>query len=427
MRQSSFERASVHIRSSPFERSETPRFSAMFAGLMSPRLRTILPWLGVAVSALAIIKATTFPSGTSTHGWSFSLASGDAAIAEIIQNILLFIPLGICLTLARVRPVLAIALGAALSFSVEFSQQWIPGRDPSVGDILNNTISTALGVAITRTAPRWLLVSPERSAAQALGTAILAVLVWTGTGIALRPTVPVGPFQTTLRPDFNYFSRYQGDVVFAKIVQGSLTVKAVWPPPAEQSFRSAPLVVMMDAEGHRAVLLSEDRTDLALRYDMLAVRLRLEQPDLRWRGAFAPLAPGDTFTTGTWHDDGHVCLGLNTQSRCNLGYTLGDGWKLIFFPEHFAPWLNALIDGLWVMGCVFFMGIWAGRSPPARGIFARIAVGIVLVGLVVVPWVTGLKGTTLVEWVCALLGIEFGLVVGTRSLRSWNDLVDPAA
>ena len=391
---------------------------------MSPRLRTILPWLGVAISALAIIRATTFPSGVSTHGWSFSLASGDAAVGEIIQNILLFIPLGICLTLAGVRPLVSVALGAALSFSVEFSQQWIPGRDPSVGDILNNTISTALGVALTRTAPRWLLTSPARSAWQALGAALVTILAWTGTGIALHPTLPPGPFQQIARPDYNFWGLYQGDVLWTKIVQGSLTVKAVAPDQAPG--RTSPLAAMIDAEGNRAIILAVDRQDLALRYDMPAVHARLEQPDLRWRGAFADIAPRDTFTAGTWHDAGRVCLGLNNKLRCNLGYTIGDGWKLIFFPEHFPEWLNALIDGLWVMGCVFFMGIWAARTASEasaqdgagrrRTAMARLAVAIVLVGLIVVPWLTGLKGTTLVEWAGGLLGIEFGLVVGTRTL-----------
>ena len=386
-----------------------------------------LAWIGVALSALAIIRATTFASGTSTHGWSFSLASGDAAVGEIIQNLLLFLPLGICLTLAGVRPLIAIPLGAALSFSVEFSQQWIPGRDPSVGDIVCNTASTAIGVALTRTAPRWLFASPARAAWQTLGAAIVAILAWTGTGIALHPVVPAGPFQTIVRPDFNYYSLYQGTVLRARVLYGSLAVRATLPDPP--SYRSAPLAALIDAEGHRAIVLSVDRHDLALRYDMLAVRARLEQPDLRWRNALAPpsIAPGDTFNAGTWHDGKTVCLGVNNHSRCNLGYTVGDGWKLIFFPEHFSGWLTDTIDGLWVLGCVFFVGLWAARAASEttapdraarrRAATARIAVAMLLIGLIVVPWITGLKGTTLVEWVCALLGIEFGLIVGTRSLQ----------
>jgi len=79
--------------------------------------------------------------------------------------------------LAGVRPLRAIAIGFGLSFSVEFLQQWIPGRDPSTGDIITNTASTAIGVALVVFAPRWLWVPPHPATSQALGTAAPAVLV----------------------------------------------------------------------------------------------------------------------------------------------------------------------------------------------------------------------------------------------------------
>src|SRR5882672_10220214 len=150
------------------------------------RAKKRIAWAVVAVSALAILVATLHPGGAQiAPGWSFTLTSGDAALAELIQNLLLFIPLGIFLTLAGVRPLRAVALGALLSFAVEFAQQWIPGRDPSVGDIVCNSISTALGVTLVRFAPQWLTTAPRRSAWQALATAVAAVLVWIGTGAML--------------------------------------------------------------------------------------------------------------------------------------------------------------------------------------------------------------------------------------------------
>src|SRR5882762_11083197 len=117
--------------------------------------------IAVAVSVLAILVATLHAGGTKiAPGWSFSITSGDAALAELIQNLLLFIPLGLSLTLAGVRPLRVVAIGALLSFAVEFTQQWIPGRDPSVGDIVCNSISTALGVLLVVTAPLWLWAPP---------------------------------------------------------------------------------------------------------------------------------------------------------------------------------------------------------------------------------------------------------------------------
>src|SRR5947207_11513956 len=117
--------------------------------------------IGIVLSILSVAGICFFtlrPGGyTFTRTWSFYLTSGDAALAELIQNLILFIPLGIGLALALPRrPVAAVFLGALLSFGIEFAQQYIPGRDPSVGDVVANTISTALGVLLVVSARVWL-------------------------------------------------------------------------------------------------------------------------------------------------------------------------------------------------------------------------------------------------------------------------------
>ena len=77
----------------------------------------------VALSTLGILIATLHSAGTELPpGWSLTLTSGDTALAELIQNLLLFIPLGISLVLAGVRPLRAVAIGAGLSLTVEFLQ-----------------------------------------------------------------------------------------------------------------------------------------------------------------------------------------------------------------------------------------------------------------------------------------------------------------
>src|SRR5207237_3772517 len=125
----------------------------------------------VALSTLGILIATLHSAGTELPpGWSLTLTSGDTALAELIQNLLLFIPLGASLVLAGVRPLRAVAIGAGLSTTVEFLQQWIPGRDPSLGDIIRNSNSTAIGVALVVFAPRWLWPLRRRAPWQALPT-----------------------------------------------------------------------------------------------------------------------------------------------------------------------------------------------------------------------------------------------------------------
>jgi len=308
-------------------------------------------WAAAAAATLAICIATLHSGGGSTlSGWSFYLTSGDAALAELIANLILFIPLGITLTLTGLKPMRVIAAGALLSFTVEFLQQWIPGRDPSLGDIVANTNSTALGVLLVVAAPLWLLVSPRRSAWQALSTAIIAVLVWSGTAAMLRQNFPPLPYTVVLNPDFEHFGHYNGKVIDVRPGNARMDITAIaaTKPPR----RTSPLIAVMGQHDEKVLMLSVHGSDLTLRYSMPALRVTLEQPDLRLRGALRGIAPSDTFTAATWHDSTDICLRLNSTQRCGLGYTIGDGWKLIYYPESWAPWQLALINTLWLAGCV---------------------------------------------------------------------------
>jgi len=320
-----------------------------------------IPIILSILSAAGILFLTLRPSGEEFHRWSFYLTSGDDALAGLLQNLILFIPLGAALTLAGVRPFRVVAIGALLSFSVEFAQQYIPGRDPSLGDIVCNTISTALGVLLVVAAPIWLWAPPRRSVWQARVTALVAVLVWYGTGVMLRQAFPPLPYHVVMTPQIPHFGYYEGGAVL-KVTPGvrSLEVRAVaapYPPG-----RTSPLIAVLDRNDERVLLLSVAGPDLTLRYDMPALRWTLEQLDLRLRGAMKSVAPRDTFIAATWHDSTNICLRVNATERCHLGYTIGDGWKLIFYPQGRPPWTLDLINTLWMVGCVIGVGFWAARG-----------------------------------------------------------------
>jgi hypothetical protein len=384
-------------------------------------------WALVALSVAAILLATLHPDGRYTpSGWSWTFGSGEAALAEALQNLILFIPFGIGVALCGARLSRAALLGALLSFAVEFAQQWIPGRDPSLGDLVSNTISTTLGAALVQLAPRWLTVPPARSGRHALGAATLAILVWLGTAAALRPTFPSPPYSVISRPDPNSLRQYEGEILEAKLQDGMLYAKATFPsqPPP----RPAPLAEILDVHGHRATVLAVAGRDLTMRYAMPAQTLTLGHPELRWDHALAQVAPADTFIATTGREGSRLCMAVNTDWRCDLGYTIGDGWQLIFSPEHWPSWLLAIINACWVAGWTVGVGFWAGRTSmkeDAEGRrraakLAKIAVAIVLLGMIVVPLTTHLKGSGLGEWVGGLLGLELGLVLGSRT---WNDLI----
>jgi hypothetical protein len=354
------------------------------------------------------------------QGWTFDLFAGEAALAELIQNLLLFLPLGACLVLAGVRPFTAIIIGFALSGSVEFLQQWIPGRDPSVGDIICNTVSTALGAAVAVRARAWLFPPPQRSAWLALGIAGAALLAWLGTGLVLQPVIPPSPYYDAWTPDYQFWGHYRGTVLAARLDGVTLAQSAFdgqallehgaplhvtvvasnhWPD------RPSPLVALLDNPGHKVLVLAVHGRSLAARYYTKAEALTLEPPDLRWRKALAGIAPQDTFVAQMWRGADGVCLAVNSGRRCGFGYTIGDGWKLIYFPQGFPAWMYAVLNVMWVGGWVLGVGWWgttAGEGGRGR---ATAATAIVLLGLIVVPVITGLKATPIQEWIGALGGL----------------------
>jgi VanZ like family len=409
--------------------------------------------LGIILSILsfgAICFFTLRPGGTEyTRSWSFYLTSGDAALAELIQNLLLFMPLGIGLTLVsplsrRERgsggedlrwPYAVVGIGGFLSFCVEFAQQYIPGRDPSLGDIVANTISTALGVLLVVAAWFWLFAPPRRAAWQALAMAGIAVLAWIATAELVKQSFPPFPYNVVLTPDWENFGHYQGKVLEVHPslhARMDIRVLAAPYPPG----RTAPLIAVLAAGDERVWVLSVDGEDLSLRYDMPALHLLLEQPDLRFRGALHGVAPRDTFTAATWHDTTDICLAVNSRQRCGLGYTIGDGWKLIFYPEGRPAWQLGVINALWLMGCVIGVGFWhaRGRRRTPEGaegttekVLGRVAIVIAILGSIIVPLATDLNATPVYEFLAVIGGILLGNVLGNWNRPHSSFLQKPSA
>ena len=412
---------------------QVPDLPVTFRVPHSPfRIRTV----GLALSVLAICIATLRPDGhTLPTGWTFALAAGDEAAAELIQNLLLFIPFGVALALRSPSPERRggqgvrtergggqgvrhlLLAGVALSFTVEFLQQWIPGRDPSLGDIVTNGLSTLLGGAIVWTAPRWLHPPDTRAPWWSLGAATVAAAAWLATGWLFQPSFPHSTYYDRWTPDIPKWPNYKGQIEWATLgtqvlEQGPIggderslaadepiRVHATAGAPTEGR---APLFTITGEDGHDVFILGVDRKDLLIVYRTRAAALTLARPDLRVRNALAAVQPGDTFTVAARR----ACV----NRACSLGYTIGDAWKLIFFPEHFPPWALGLLNAMWVGGGLLGVGLWGslGRRHLATGAALLLAAATLGFG----PGLVGLKPTPLCEWLGAAAGLAVGWLAG---------------
>jgi len=86
------------------------------------------------------------------NGWDQSVRS--TGLRDILINLVIYIPIGFTGFLWRgwrsrlTRLGCPLLTGALLSFTVETLQRYVPGRVPGLTDVVCNTISTALGLAL---------------------------------------------------------------------------------------------------------------------------------------------------------------------------------------------------------------------------------------------------------------------------------------
>ncbi len=239
------------------------------------------------------------------------------------------------------------------------------------------------------------------------------MLAWYGTAAMVRQTFPPLPYSVLTTPDLEHFGQYKGKVVDVRPGMGRMDIVAIAAP--KPPALTSPLIAVVDQQGNRVLMLSVDHYDLTLRYFMPALRATLEQPDLRFRGAMRPVAPGDSFIAGTWHDSTNICLRVNASQQCGLGYTIGDGWKLIYYPESWPRWELAVINTLWVLGCVIGVGLWGARSD-SRWIRGLVIAAVILASIII-PLATGLKPTPLTEFLGVLAGLVLGWYLGAHVLK----------
>ena len=100
---------------------------------------------------------------------------GDGALADGVLNAALFLPLGAALSVAGWRPWRTIALGALLSCGVETAQFVIPGRDPSLVDVVFNSLGAALGVSLAHSASAVRRPTPRQTEILSIAGALGAV------------------------------------------------------------------------------------------------------------------------------------------------------------------------------------------------------------------------------------------------------------
>lgn len=321
------------------------------------RVRSGRGLLVAAVVLVIMVLALTPSRNSPSPPFLFSFVLERRWLADGILNICLFVPFGLAVGWNSRSPLKAILAGLLLSTGVELAQTIVPGRDPSLSDIVFNAIGAVLGAMIARRPYLWLAPSGMRSVLLTTIGVIAAALLMTATALLLAPV------RSSSREKLPIFVGRVGD-------------------------------------------------DLLLRYPARASALGLDEPEYWAHAVFRTSSTGDSVPVSLWRESARWHIAIGTSNRVTLGPTVGQGWTLLAYPDAIARRWGALVGGTWMLVLFLPIGFWA------RGRLRPIAVVTVMVLLGLIPRLTGILGTTSPEWVGAAIGFFAGSLLAWLGGRS---------
>ena len=381
-----------------------------------------------------LILLLTLVSGPEVTGSPEGLSSilclicGERGGADGILNVLLFLPLGIALMAATGNAIRMVVLAVTLSIVIEVLQGMIPGRYPTLGDVVYNTVGAATGIGLAAITEQLLWPSRRLAGALTVGTGAVAAGVLFMTGVLLAPSFPDTIYYGQWTAELHYMEAYEGRVLEASLGPMFLaSARTSDPELAVDLLRSgapmtaqvvagpaptalAPIVSIFDESGLEIVVLGADATDLVLRVRYRANELRLDRPDLRVRRALATTRPGDTIrirAENNAEDDLEgYSLWLDEHEYGPLRHTPGEGWALLLHPEHTAPWVDSTLNLAWVAAPLILAGWWA----PGLGWVAG-ALSLAVSGMAMAAAAGPLTGIAVAEILAAFGGLMLGVVL----------------
>lgn len=371
-----------------------------------PRTGDVLARTGGALALLwgAVILALTLhpaESGQALSGPELCLICGEFGLANLLSNVLLFVPLGVGLALAFGPRFWAILPPAFLSAGIEALQLVIPGRNPLPADWAANSLGGALGVLLAAWGWRRLAgPSPEGGGRLVPFISVLglcaAALV--GTAAAYRLVPPEPPHFVQWTPVLGHYETYEGRILEATL-DGEPVSDGRHPRPLvleDRLLGGAPLEVRVEAgappdglapifnvftgKRRELLVLGARGESLVVKPPFLATRLRLARLELGVPGMLAGLEPGDPFRLRLRITGSGVCLAVTEPARgevCGLRPSLADGWALLLFPASLPAGGRAALGWVWLAGLgllVGFFALSAGGAVAGAGGLAGVAV-----------------------------------------------------
>lgn len=387
-----------------------------------------------AVALATILAATLHPvRGAPIRTPTFCIICGGVGGVDFVLNVLLFAPLGLGLALAGWQARRAFGVVAALTACVELLQLLVvPGRDPSLGDLLANSLGGAFGAALGRHWRTLLRPAPPLAArlAGVGGGAWLVLQLLAGLG--MRPVDTGGPFFAQMRPLLRGpHDRFRGQLeavtldgvplrggpvdpvleAETRLGSGRARLGATIVTSDTTPLFPAPIVRLVDGYRHTRMQLQQRHDRLVFETRLVVTRARFRTPLVGIEAVFptdaAPragrtCAPGTRVALeGAWVDGAYVlrASGADCGGTRRVALRPSHGWTMLspvpIVLEDGAAGVSALWLAALLLPCYYWSALAGGRWWPAW------TAAVTGAGLLLAPRVAGLTGSAWWEWAAA--------------------------
>ena len=397
-----------------------------------------LAWRVGAAAWLAVIGWCTLRSDPGAAAdiaklsW-YCVVCGDAGVADVLLNILLFFPLGVALHALGWPLRRTLLVVATISTSIEVIQgNYLIGRDSCIGDVLSNTTGGIVG---------WLsytgLISlgrPTSSSARrgALLLLILMAAIWLATGAGLRPSLteqfawigqpshvgrgPV-PFPGTVqRETFDGIDVPNDELGRFAPWRDSVVIEVDATRNSGELFsRGIVLLRIVDTAHTVQVAMDQKGDDAWLRLRLRAADWKLHYP--RWLVSHAMrMSPGEPWRfRWSWLRDRIVIINEPIAGPPNpvvtVPLSIGLGWTFVH------PFVNQVSESRWLWTTLwlgFWFG-WLGWLAGWLGARMSIAIGTTAIGIFAGASVVAGFSLQLGEVVAAVGAYAIATTLATRA------------
>jgi len=390
-----------------------------------PRRRWFLGILVVYTLALAasVLAPQPIPLGVESLTERVRPAGFPGGwLADVLRNLLLFVPLGVGLVGFGASKRQAIAAGLGVSFAIELVQLAIPGRFGSPVDVLSNTLGAAGGANLMTRWKDWLVPEARRARRLSLLGSFLGTGLLLLSSLMLQPLFPESTYFGGWTPSLGHLAQYHGRVLDASI--GGVAIVPAGPSPDSRTLRAAlvagapwvvravagrpppalaPVVAIHDDRRREILLVGVDELDLAIRMRTLASVVGLENPTLRLPGALADVRAGGEWRIRVAEVGSDVRVALGEAAPRSVAWPVGRAWGLLLHHDSIPETLTRILDGLWVAALFFPVAFWARNVRIAWAGVAGLAAAMLLL-----PCVGPMGSGSLVEWLAATGAIALG-------------------